>query len=184
MKTITPWYRHSLRTIYQRFIRIRGNPREIALGFALGLFIGFTPTMGGQILISIFLASLFKWNKITAAIGVQVTNPFTAPLIYGFTYVLGAKLIGLHRPVDFEFTFDWHGIVSMVDQAPRIFLALTIGGVIVGLPVAVIGYFASYVTFERYQQRLKEKLARQKDRLKQKMTQRKTRRQNRRQTKN
>ncbi len=171
-----------LKTIYQRFIRIRGNPREVALGFALGLFIGFTPTMGGQILISVFLASVFKWNKITAAIGVQVTNPFSAPLIYGFTYVIGAKLIGVQRPVDFELTFNWHGIVSMMDQAPTIFLSLTVGGIIIGIPVAAIGYFASYAAVERYQQNLKEKLARQKERLQQKMAQRKSRRQNRKQS--
>ena len=29
---------------YKRFLKIRGEPREIALGFALGLFVGMTPT--------------------------------------------------------------------------------------------------------------------------------------------
>ncbi|WP_419661268.1 DUF2062 domain-containing protein [Desulfosarcina variabilis] len=37
-----------LKKLYQRFTRIRGNPREIAPGFALGLFISFSPTMGGS----------------------------------------------------------------------------------------------------------------------------------------
>ena len=53
------------KTLYQRFIRTRGTPREIALGFALGLFIGFSPTMGAQIVIAVFFASLLKWSKIT-----------------------------------------------------------------------------------------------------------------------
>ncbi len=172
-----------LKSLYQRFICIRGNPREISLGFALGLFIGFTPTMGGQILIAVFFASMFKWNKITAAVGVQVTNPFTAPFIYGFTYLIGAKLIGLHNHLNFKITFDWQGLVSILDQAPSIILALTFGGVIVGLPVAVIGYFACYAAVERYQERLKEKLARQRERLKQKIDQRKSRRKNKKQVK-
>ena len=159
---------------YQRFIRMRGTPREISLGLALGLFVGFSPTMGVQIAIAVFLASLLKWNKLAAAIGVQITNPLTAPVIYGFTYWIGAKLIGLQKPLNVTFAIDWHHIVAMIEQAPRIFLALTIGGVIVGLPLAAVGYLACHAAVQRYQENLKAKLARQKDRLKQRMTRRKT----------
>ncbi len=142
-----------LQKIYQRFIRIRGNPREIARGFALGLFIGFSPTMGVQIVVAVFLAALFKWNKFTAAIGVQVTNPVTAPFIYGFTYFIGAKLIGLQKPLLLTESFDWNSIVNMMDQAPKIFLALTIGGVIIGAPAAMIGYVACYAAVDGYQKK-------------------------------
>jgi uncharacterized protein (DUF2062 family) len=162
-----------LRKLYQRFIRIRGTPREISLGFALGLFVGFSPTMGVQIAIAVFLASLFKWNKFTAAVGVQVTNPLTAPVLYGFTYWIGAKLMGLQKTLDLSFGMDWHSVVTMIEQAPRIFLALTIGGVIVGLPAAAMGYAVCYIAVDRYRKGIKEKLARHKDRLKQKMVRRK-----------
>lgn len=162
-----------LKTIYQRFIRIRGSPREISLGFALGLLIGFSPTMGIQIALAVFVASLLKWSKITAAIGVQVTNPLTAPFIYGSTYWIGAKVMGLHKPMNLTFGLDWHNLVAMIEQAPRIFLALTIGGVIVGIPSAVAGYFVCYSVVESYRKSIKEKLARKKDRLKQKMVRRK-----------
>jgi uncharacterized protein (DUF2062 family) len=37
--------------------------------------------MGFQIAIGVFIAALLKWNKIAAAVGVQVTNPLTAPFI-------------------------------------------------------------------------------------------------------
>ena len=30
----------SVRKTYERFLKIRGTPKEIALGFALGLFVG------------------------------------------------------------------------------------------------------------------------------------------------
>ena len=162
-----------LRKLYQRFIRIQVTPREISLGLALGLFVGFSPTMGVQIAIAVFLASLFKWNKFAAAIGVQVTNPLTAPVIYGFTYWIGAMLIGLEKPLKVTFGIDWHHIVAMIEQAPQIFLALTIGGVIVGLPAAVVGYLACHAAVQRYQDNLKAKLAQQKDRLKQRMIRRK-----------
>ena len=87
--------RKFLRRLYERFVKIRGRPREIALGFALGLFIGMSPTMGIQMPISVFVAAIFQWSKISAAVGVWITNPFTAPFIYGLTYVVGARLLGL-----------------------------------------------------------------------------------------
>ena len=45
----------------------------------------------------------------------------------------------------------------MIEQAPKIFLALTIGGVIVGIPTAVAGYFFCYSVVESYQKSIKEK---------------------------
>jgi uncharacterized protein (DUF2062 family) len=36
----------ALQKFYRKFLKLRGDPREIALGFALGLFIGMSPIMG------------------------------------------------------------------------------------------------------------------------------------------
>ena len=63
-----------LRRVYDRFVKVKGEPREIALGFGLGIFIGMTPTMGIQMPIAVFFAALFKWSKISAAFGVLITN--------------------------------------------------------------------------------------------------------------
>ncbi|MDZ7777337.1 MAG: DUF2062 domain-containing protein [Bacteroidales bacterium] len=57
---------------YERFLRIRGTPQEIALGFALGLFVGMSPFLGFHMAIAVFLAALFEWNKISAAVGVWI----------------------------------------------------------------------------------------------------------------
>ncbi len=80
-----------------RFLRLRDTPDEIAKGFALGVFVGLTPTMGIQIPIAIVVAMLLKKNKIAAAIGVWVTNPLTAPFIYAFEYEMGRILLGMER---------------------------------------------------------------------------------------
>ncbi len=52
-----------LRKPYDRFLKIKGDPREIALGMALGLFVGMSPFMGIQMAVAVFLAAIFKWNK-------------------------------------------------------------------------------------------------------------------------
>jgi uncharacterized protein (DUF2062 family) len=87
------YIKRSPKKIYERFLKIRGRPREIALGFALGLFIGMTPFMGIQMASAAFLAELFKWNKFSAATGAWITNPLTAPLIYSINYLIGARLL-------------------------------------------------------------------------------------------
>ena len=48
----------SLKRAYARFLKIRGEPREIGLGFALGIFIGMTPFMGFHTASAVFLAAV------------------------------------------------------------------------------------------------------------------------------
>lgn len=164
-----------LKRIYDRFIRIRGTPREISLGFALGLFIGFSPTMGFQIAMGVLAAALLKCSKIAAAIGVQVTNPLTAPFIYSLTYVIGAGITGLEKPFVWTGALDLDTLVDMLEKAPGILLALTVGGVIIGSPIAVAGYFISHGAVNRYQERIRERLEAQRDKIKYIMRLRKTR---------
>ena len=150
---------HGLRRLYERFVKIRGRPREIALGFSLGLFIGMTPTMGIQMPIAVFIAAIFKWSKISAAFGVWITNPFTAPFVYGLTYIVGAKLLNLKAALTLPNDFSWDLLKELISNAPLILSALTVGGIIVGLPLAVAGYFLSYGAINQYQQKVKQKLA-------------------------
>ncbi len=157
----------SLRKIYRRFLRIRGHPREIALGLALGIFIGMTPLVGIQMAIAIFVAALFKWNKFSAAIGVYITNPLTAPFIYSINYLIGARLLEIKRGYSLRLTPEigiaW--LSHMLHNAPQIFWALLLGGVILGLPLAVAGYYFCYIVVTRYQGPIKRTIARQRERL-------------------
>jgi hypothetical protein len=154
-----------LHSIYQRFIKIHGTPREIALGFALGLFIGASPTMGFQIIIAVFLAAVFQWNKITAGMGVWITNPLTAPFIYSGTYLLGSKILGLDNQFIFADGFTLSALVQMMKEAPNIFAALTVGGIIAGLPLAAAGYYIIFSLVKKYQDDLKKALEKQKLKL-------------------
>jgi hypothetical protein len=163
----------ALQDFYNRFVRIRGTPREVALGFALGIFVGLTPTMGLQMAIAVFFASILKWNKYSAALAVWITNPLTAPLIYGFTYIVGAKLLGIHNSFAMFEKMDWATLIMVLRKSPGIVLSLVVGGAVVGLPLAVASYFAAYKAVEGYQKKLKEKLKLQREKLKQKVSKKK-----------
>jgi uncharacterized protein (DUF2062 family) len=157
------WY--SWRRWYERFVKIRGTPREIAMGFALGVFVGMSPTMGFQTAIAVFVAALFKWNKISAAIGVWISNPVTAPILYGVTYFAGARILGgngyLHPP-------DLLGVtvfLRILERAPEIFWAMTVGGILLGAPLALAAYTFAFSAVSRYQEGIRRKLAERRLRL-------------------
>ena len=152
-----------LRRALDRFVRIRGNPREIALGFALGIFIGMTPSMGFQMPMVVFIAALLKWNKISSILGVWITNPVTAPFIYSLTYVTGAKVLGYEKIRHIDLSVS--SIGTLLEKAPKIFIAMSAGGFVLGLPLAVLAYIIVHALILRYQEPVKKKFVQQKLKL-------------------
>jgi uncharacterized protein (DUF2062 family) len=154
-----------IRRLYERFIMIRGEPREVALGFAVGIFVGMTPTVGVQTPIAIFIAALLKWSKLSAAIGVWISNPLTVPLIYGITYITGAKLLSLDPVFNMPLSPTWSTLQVMLQKVPQAFGAMTVGGALLGIPLAIVSYYQSHAAVDKYQKDVKEKLVRQKAKL-------------------
>ncbi|MBN1141725.1 MAG: DUF2062 domain-containing protein [Deltaproteobacteria bacterium] len=130
-------FSRQLKLFYIRFIRIRGAPEEIAEGMALGIFIGMTPTMGAQILIAVFFAALLRKNKIAAALGVFITNPVTAPLIYGLQYELGRYLLGWKR-LRLPTELSWEIIRNL---SWGVIVPLCVGSLIFAVVFGLLAYF-------------------------------------------
>jgi uncharacterized protein (DUF2062 family) len=156
---------NGFKTAYGNLLKIRGEPREIALGFALGIFIGMSPTMGFQMPIAVFIAAIFRYNKVSAAMGVWITNPLTAPFLYSLTYLVGGKIIGLEKVFSFSEDFDMDALKALLSKAPEIVWALIVGGVVIGIPLAVISYYLCFSAVRRYQDSIKQKLAKQKEKF-------------------
>lgn len=155
----------ALQKFYRKFLKLRGDPREIALGFALGLFIGMSPSMGFQMVIAAAVAAFLKWDIISAAMGVWITNPLTAPFIYSLTYFVGSKIYGTSNVFNIPDEITVPVVKEILAKSPGIFYSLTIGGIVLGIPLAVAGYFISYRLVSRYRDDLKKKIARQKELL-------------------
>ena len=120
-----------------RFIRLRGLPEEIAKGIALGIFIGMTPTFGFQMLIAIFFAYLLRKNRLAAILGVWVTNPVTAPVIYAIEYEMGRILLGMER-AHLPLKFSWE---AYADLGWNIMYPLWVGGILTGIILGLLSYF-------------------------------------------
>jgi uncharacterized protein (TIGR03546 family) len=149
---------------YTRFLKMRGEPREIALGLALGVMVGMSPFMGFHTLIAVFLALLFKWNKITAALGVQITNVFTAPFIYPVVYMVGSHILGVSSLPNPKAHLSLEAVMELIKRSPLIMLDLTVGGIVLGIPLSLLTYWVTLKTIENYRKKIKPKLAKRRSR--------------------
>lgn len=88
-------FQRQIKYTYLRLIALRGEPHELALGTAFGVFSGMMPIVPFQTVLAIALALFFRGSKITAALGTWVSNPLNWYFIYYYSYRLGASIIGL-----------------------------------------------------------------------------------------
>jgi uncharacterized protein (DUF2062 family) len=119
-----------------RLARTESHTDAVARGLALGVFIGLTPTFGLQLFIAFALACVLRQNKLATFVGVWVTNPLTAPLIYSIEYEIGRLLLGLpavYAQNVFDFQLNWY-------MGARVFVPIILGSLALGIPSAIIAY--------------------------------------------
>ncbi len=82
------WIR--LRNWIRKLFHLRSTPHQIALGFAIGAFIGIFPTFGLGFLVISAIAVFIKFNVPAAFIGTAIANPFLGPLWIFLSYKIGS----------------------------------------------------------------------------------------------
>lgn len=92
-----PKPRRTPRALLRSILMLDDTPHSVALGTAIGMFVGMTPTVGIQMIIVLAIAfivrPLFRFNRIAAVLTVYVTNPFTIIPIYWFNYQIGTCFV-------------------------------------------------------------------------------------------
>lgn len=142
--------------LYLRFIKMHGEPDEIAKGLVLGIIIGFQPFLGFQMICALIIASIFEYSKLSAIVGTYISNPFTMPIIYPFTYWLGAKVLSLKLQ---HINFSFAGLKNILQSSPEIFLAMVLGGLLSAIPFIYPAYKLAYSTIFKYRaKKMKKKL--------------------------
>jgi len=148
--------RHWVRTI----LHLNDSPHSIALGTAIGLLIGITPTGGIQmaLVLLVALASgwLFRFNRIAALLAVYVSNPLTTIPLCWYSYRIGTMF--------FSVTLSWAEFKELLTSGLfeewwpslqtlffTVGLPLAIGSVILGTITALIAYPVVYLLVQRIQ---------------------------------
>jgi hypothetical protein len=130
----------------------RGTPHTIALGFAIGIFVALTPTVGIQMILGATIAHVFRANRVIAAAMAWITNPLTIVPIYYFNYRVGLLFMSgdasrgraFIRALSDISLFDPHSIVIgfrlMAQEFAGIAGVLWVGSLVVATVGGVISY--------------------------------------------
>ena len=143
-----------IRYCYCRLVRLKGHPHQVARGLSVGVFAGFFPWFGFQIIVAVLLAFLVRGNKIAAAMSTWVSNPLTYFPIFAFNYAVGSWLVkfwGLSvDTTSFQGnTASWSDFSMM---GTEFVVTLLIGCLVVGTLVATAVYFFSLRFLCRWRQ--------------------------------
>lgn len=152
---------------YVRLLRSPGAPDEIAGGLSVGLFIAMLPVIQMPLAVGVteLLRRAFRMrlSRIAAAAGVWITNPLTGPMMYGGAFFVGRPFARMLLPegrlADPAVQFSLHDLAGAGPFALEAIVALLLGGVVLGLPLSLAGFFVSRAVVRRYQQRRAARLA-------------------------
>ncbi len=143
------------RAWFVHLLHLNDSPHAIALGAALGVLLSFTPTVGLQMLLIFFIASLLRANTAAAVPMAWVTNPATMVPIYSLNYLVGSWIAGASGPSPERFEAAVHALVSrdvgwwplvrgLWDLALEVAVPLWVGGLLLGIIAAAITYVVFY----------------------------------------
>ncbi len=90
----------------RRLFLLDDTPERIALAFALGVFLAFSPLLGLHTFLGLILSLMFGLNRFALLLGVFVNNPWTLIPIYAAGTYLGSLIVGFPRIANMQ-GFQW-----------------------------------------------------------------------------
>jgi uncharacterized protein len=156
------WYRKAVRArrfVVHNVLRADDPPHRLAFGVAIALFVTFTPTIGFQSALVVLLAWMFGANKLVGLPLVWISNPATFVPIYYPSYRLGRWVLG-GEPVSTKWwkelahppessgeaiRFYWGRFMEIIEP-------LTVGCLLVAIPLGALGYVATYQAITKYRE--------------------------------
>ena len=141
-----------------RVLSLNDTPHRIALAFAQGVFIAFSPLLGLHFFLAFLLAWLFNLNRVAILFGAFVNNPWTfTPITLSSTW-FGIELCCKAREIP---PINWENITisNMAVQLKSYFFPFVLGSVLLGLLFSIIGYFLMLWTISQYRKMKKPRSA-------------------------
>lgn len=86
-------WRRRLKFRLLRFLRLRGTPGKVALGFALGACVNFYPTFGFGLPVAIFIVSLVR-GSVPAGIISDLLFKALFPIFFYLNFLTGGRFGG------------------------------------------------------------------------------------------
>ncbi|HBE01227.1 MAG: hypothetical protein A2096_13335 [Spirochaetes bacterium GWF1_41_5] len=146
--------KNNVKSVLRKILAENSGSEQIAMGSALGMFVGLLPIMGIQTIVVLPLAIFFRVNKIASVLFIWVTNVFTFIFIYSFNYWVGIIFLKHFFPASSflkmhqfqKFLLDIN-LQTALRYGTRLFLPLLTGSFLVAFVGAVLTYFSVVIVF-------------------------------------
>lgn len=129
-----------LKVSFKKLLHLRDSTHEIALGFAIGVFVGILPTFGFGALILGILAIPIRFNIFAALVGTLVNNPLFVPFWLTSSYKVGEIITRMGINLE-------KGIISSI---LKFSISYLVGNIILAIICGIISYFVMYIIIETY----------------------------------
>ena len=145
--------------------RQKDTPHRVALGMALGIFVGILPIMGIQMAVVAIFALPLRGNLKAAIAGVWISNPVTFLPMYWSYYIFGLNFVPSRRLTWNQFTdmikkaavWDWGDVIGsiqhMLDLGADILVPMWIGSFILAIAFGIPTYFFTHRFVIKYRER-------------------------------
>jgi uncharacterized protein (DUF2062 family) len=144
-----------LRTV----LELDDPPQRIAIALAVGVFVGCTPFVGVQTLLSLVIALVFRLNRAATVAGTWLNLPWLMPLVYGAAFKVGTLVVpdpdGLRRAwltylVEHPGGLRWGDLGALLEHLS---IPLLVGTTVVGGVAALVTYAIALPALRAMQRR-------------------------------
>ncbi len=159
--------KRSIKYFYVKFMRLKGDPQSLAIGTAIGVFLGILPIMPFQTILVVLVTVATRSSTIAAILSsFLAANPLTYVPQYYFSTTIGNAL----TPYDLTWSrikeaMDlmlqdpgfYKSLMIIVELGYEAVIVLLVGGAVLAFPFAVASYFLSLPLFIKLRKRREQK---------------------------
>ena len=141
-----------IKNFFANFFTLNDSAHHIAGGVALGVFFGILPGEGGGT--TLVAATLLKFNRAAATIGILSSNMWTTFLTLPLAVFIGGKLFGQSKKTLYEHFYQTYNLGWKYFLSKVIFfelaLPLIVGYLIVSVVIALAFYLVIFVLLKYF----------------------------------
>jgi len=133
----------------REIVKLDDPPHKLALAFAIGIFVAFSPWIGLHIISCLLFAWVFRVSKFVVLTATFVNNPWTMVPIYAFNLWFGIRITDGNISVP-DIAWNEIGFRELFTVLKPFLWPFVIGSLAVGTAVGVISYFIFFWTVNKY----------------------------------
>ena len=141
--------RKYLRERLHEIIKLDDPPHRLALAFAVGVFIAFSPWLGLHIVSAIAIAWVFRLNKVAILTASFINNPWTIVPMYAFCLWFGVRITGGMSGVP-DIAWSTLGFRDLFSVLLPFLWPFVAGTVVIGAVASVLSYGIVLWLIKRY----------------------------------